>query len=1501
MKIFKSLTREANSTFSGRLSKTNLNDLQHFVRIFYGPVSFEDLKAHDSKTLVAVAYSMWKLSKKRKPKQPTLRVYNPTLQQEGWQTPHTVIQIVNDDMPFLVDSITHMLTSTLGLRIHVMNHPLMIVNRGQNGLRKKTISAPHECSDPELSKESYIYAEIDAVSDLLRLKTLEKQLLAVLREVRLVVSDWRKMLMKMDETISSLSSHAARAGHREGEENEAHEFLEWLKTDHFTFLGSRDYHFSNRGREPKVRLLKNSGLGILRNPKRHVIRGPRGFMEGAPEVIKFLKSNDPLFVTKANAKANVHRPVHMDYVGVKLYDRRGKTIGERQFVGLFTSQSYMRSPRQIPILRKKVEWVRQHMPFDVTSHAGKTITHILETFPRDELFLIDKHRLFDTAIGVLHLLEKPQPKAFLRIDPFERYVSAIVYVPRDSYHSGLRHKIEKILCKACAGEVSRYYALLSEDVLARWHFIIRTRPGHLPKININSINTHIREASLIWSDGLRDSLTHRFGDERGRLLFKKYQDTFSEAYKDSFTPKQALCDIESLELLGARKDTGFEIFQDENDCAYGFRLKIFHAARQIALSECLPILENLGLKVIAENTYELTGGQSGFIHSFALETRNQKSVDIAHIKPLLKPLLEQIWRGVVENDSFNALALQANLDSLNIIILRAYAKYLRQLGLAFSESYIETALSANPLIAQKLIHLFYVMFEPGRGDLHRRKVLAADLNKDMRTFLSKVTNLDYDRILRTLLHAINSTVRTNFFTNAYRKFNVLSEAYDANSLTPAFAIKLHTTLLSEAPKPRPYAEIFVYSPRLEGVHLRGGLVARGGIRWSDRREDFRTEILGLLKAQQVKNAVIVPVGAKGGFFPKRLPSVANRHAYLTEGRDCYRIFICSLLSVTDNRRGKRTVHPENVVTWDGEDSYLVVAADKGTATFSDEANSIALAQNFWLGDAFASGGSIGYDHKKIGITARGAWVSVARHFREMGINTDRENITVIGVGDMSGDVFGNGMLLSRKIKLLAAFDHRHIFFDPSPNPDKSYDERRRLFKKSGSSWSDYNLNLISRGGGVYSRAEKLIPLSGPMRELLGVQVKSLTPDETIHHLLKAKADLLWIGGIGTFVKASSETHAEAFDRADDLLRVNGAELRVKVVGEGANLGMTQKGRIEYALSGGRCNTDFIDNSAGVDCSDKEVNIKILLATAVKTGRLKPSERAALLKLMTPEVTNIVLRDNYLQTQAISIAQADSYKKREQHAGLIRILEKENRLERGLEKLPTEEQFSKPSLKQRGLSRPDLSVLVSHAKLRLKDLLLQGGMLETSMLQSELERGFPKILIRRFGRELKNHPLRRELVATALSNELVNRAGLTFVTEIEEETGLPVDQIVCSYLLVREAFNLSEIWHAVDQLDNRISASLQVQMHGEILNFLGRQAAWFLKNLKRPIDIQKSLIRFTKEFQKVLKKPENALEPHEREIFLKKVSDLMREGVPSATARQVSVLAVSEQIFNFASS
>jgi len=1493
-RILSQILKAARRAFGAKLSPGAFADLTRFIRIFYAPSSAEDLTELAPETHLAIAHSMWAFAHQRPRGRPIVRVFNPAPGDEGWKTSHTVIQMVNDDMPFLVDSITGALTTGRALRIHVMHHPLIIVARDRKGRRRRTVLAPREAQGAGRvrGKESYLYAEVDAISDAGELKALEKEFRKILYEVRLAVTDWKRMLAKAGEAIAGLAALAASS--RRADLREAKEFMEWLKTDNFTFLGSRDYEFAPGRRAPKVRQVKRSGLGILRNPERHVIRGPKGLMESAPEIIDFLKRKQPLLVTKANAKAVVHRPVHMDYVGLKLYDRRGRPVGERQFVGLFTSQSYMKSPRHVPVLRKKVEWVRSRMPFEPASHAGKIITHILETFPRDELFLIDERRLYDTVMGILRLLERPRPKAFLRVDPFGRYVSAIVYVPRESYHSGLRERIEKILCETFAGEVSRTYALLSEDVLARWHFIIRTKPGRVPKANAAALNARIREAARPWAEGLRDALAGTFGEEKGLALFDKYHRVFSEAYKEAFEPSQAIWDIENLEHFDPAADASFEIFREAEDHPRGFRLKIYHAARQIALSECLPMLENLGLRVIAENAYELLGERSGYIHAFTLETASGQAVDLAKAEPLVEPLLAQVWQGEVENDGFNALALYAEIPCPDIVILRAYAKYLRQVGLPFSQNYIEACLVANAPVARRLVRLFYALFEPGPASRDERKAAAKEHTKDIQGFLNRVTSLDHDRILRAYLNAVSATLRTNFFAAAYHACRLPRTALEAATPNPALALKIRSSHLPEAPKPKPFAEIFVYSPRLEGVHLRGGPVARGGIRWSDRREDFRTEVLSLMKAQQVKNAVIVPVGAKGGFFPKRLPAPEARDAWLAEGEACYRIFIRTLLSVTDNLVVGRAARPEGVFAWDGADPYLVVAADKGTAAFSDIANAIAIAEGFWLGDAFASGGSNGYDHKKMGITARGAWVSVVRHFREMGVDLARGTITAIGIGDMSGDVFGNGVLLSRRLKLVAAFDHRHIFFDPDPDPKKSFRERLRLFRLTRSSWADYNPRLLSKGGGVFSRAAKAVALTEPFRTFLGLETRTLAPAEIIQHLLKAKADLLWIGGIGTFVKASGETHAEASDRANDSLRVNGAELRVKVVGEGGNLGMTQKGRIEYALAGGRCNADFIDNSAGVDCSDKEVNIKILLAAAEKAGRFSPRARPRLLKSMTGEVAEIVLRDNYLQTQAISIAEADSLKKCEQHAGLIRVLEKEGRLERGLEKLPTEEQFSKIALKNRGLTRPDLAVLVSHAKLRLKDMLLQGEILETAMLKPELERGFPERLKRRFARELGRHPLRRELIATSLANELVNRAGLTFVTEIEEETGLSVDQIVSAYLVARETFRLKDVWRAIDRLDNRASAALQIRMHGAVLAFLRRQAAWFLKNLKRPIAIAPAVARFRGGVGKILDRPENVLGPLEREAFHGLAAEYTAGGAPAALARRVAAFSVLGQ-------
>lgn len=1479
------------------ISPKDIADLKRFIETFYNTVHFSEIDEIEPKRLSFIAQSLWQLGEKRFPGSPKVRVFNPDPKKDGWKSPHTCIQIINDDMPFLVDSITGGISNTRGLRIHTVNHPLFVVMRDDNGHRTKTIGAyfPEKGKKEPRGRESIIYLEIDVQGSPEARKELESFIYRILSDVRNSVDDWKKIIKKTDETCENL--HKAGTGKEKALFLEAEAFVNWLTDDNFTFLGYREYYFEDVGKNQTVRQDRTTGLGILRDPNRHVMRGPRGMTSESAEVQDFLSHPRPLLITKANIRSLVHRPVHMDYVSVKNYNQNGEPIGERQFVGLFTSQSYMRSPREVPILRKKVKNVQKRSPYGANSHAGKSITHILETFPRDELFLTTERKLLEVALGVLHLLERPRPKVFIREDKYGRYISAIVYVPRESYHSGLRKQIENILCEAYNGEVSVYYASLSEDVLARWHLIIRTKPGKVPKVSLRALNAKIEATSKTWAEGLREELVEKFGEGQGLSFFDKYQGIFSERYKESFEPRRAITDIVHFEGFDVEREVSFEVFREPQDADYVVRLNIYHPSRLIALSEVLPMLENLGVRVISENSYELLTEAGARIHAFYLETPNLGSIKIKKTEELVEPLLEKVWKREIENDYFNALAIHAGLPAQDIVVLRAYAKYLGQLGISYSQALIEQTMFQNPRLPRRLMKLFHVLFEPGKKSKSARTEEADKIIRDIKRHLSQIKSLDQDRIFRMFLAAIKATVRTNFYKNDFQPTAQPRVVGEGENPMPALALKIRTDMIPEAPKPRPFMEIFVSSPRVEGVHLRGGPVARGGIRWSDRREDFRTEVLGLMKAQQVKNAVIVPVGAKGGFFPKNLPVKGTREEIQKEGLASYRIFIRTLLSVTDNLKGTKVIPPSRVFRWDGDDSYFVVAADKGTATFSDQANEIAASTGFWLDDAFASGGSYGYDHKKMGITAKGAWVSVARHFREMGVNIETDTTTVIGIGDMSGDVFGNGMLLSKSMKLVAAFDHRNIFFDPNPDPAASFKERKRLFKKARSSWEDYNPDLISEGGGVFKRSVKSIKLTRALQDFMGLETPSMTPDEVIHNLLKSGADLLWVGGIGTYIKSAREAHIDVGDRANNNIRVNADEIKFQVIGEGGNLGMTQRSRIEFARQGGRLNTDFIDNSAGVDCSDKEVNIKILLASAIENGTLKSEHRNKLLSGMTGEVSDIVLRDNYFQTQAISMAEAEASKKHVQHGALIRRLEKEKRLERALETLPTEDQLLKLALKGRGITRPDLSVLVSHTKLWLKDMLLKSDILEAPILKAELVRSFPETLHVKFSKELESHQLRREIIATNVSNQVVNRAGLTFITEIEEETGLGVDQIVSAFMVARDVFDLRNCWFGIDALDYKVPADLQIQMQTQIAEFLGIQTAWFLKNLKRPINIENGIRIYQESLGRILKMPDRILGPLEQEAFKGKWQTFVINGVPEDLAKKVAAFIVMPKVLD----
>ncbi|MBK5919539.1 hypothetical protein CCR80_00600 [Rhodothalassium salexigens] len=1476
-----------------KLKQDDNDPLLRFLDILFSNAGADDLDAKSPEALLALGRYLWQLGETRRPGEPLVEVFNARTDRHGWTTPHTSVAIVNDDMPFLVDSITGALGTALRYRIHELHHPIVRVDRDDSG-RRTALLGPVDYGNgtarrPE-GQESILYVEIDEESDPAALARIEATIRATLADVRLAVTDWKAMLAKIDETAASLTVNPPPIDD-EGV-SEAIRFLRWMGSDNYTFLGFREYYFDGEPETATFKTDNDSGLGILRDPSRNIVRGQHGYTAISPEVRDFLSRPDmPLMVTKANRKSTVHRPVHLDYVSLKIYDARQRVVGERRFVGLFTARAYAESVSDTPWLRVKVRTVQEKAGFDPRSHAGKVLAHILETFPRDELFQIEEDLLLSISTQVMHLLERPRPHVFLRRDRFERFVSALIYVPRDNFKSGLRRKAADLLCAAFNGEVSVHYAQLSDDPLGRWHYIIRTKPGQVPEVDEKKLNEELIEAAKTWSERLREQLVQRHGEEEGNQLFHDWSDSFSFSYREDFPPARAIDDIARLARLHADRPVDFAVYHRPGDPADAVRLKIYTRERTVPLSRCMPMLEHAGFNVISEHAYELSGPRAGSIYDFDLSWPHG-AVDWAQARTLVEDLLNAVWLDRIADDRFNALVVPTGLDCRQVTVIRAYARYLRQLNVPYGTNALARALIDNPPITRLLFERFEAQLRPDFGardgapadaadnadDQAARDARVADIEQRFQAALEAVESLQHDRVLRAFNHAIAATLRTNFWGEYGDAF--------ADGLNTALALKIRTGSIEEAPRPRPWAEIFVYSSRLEGVHLRGGPVARGGLRWSDRGEDFRTEILDLMKAQQVKNAVIVPVGAKGGFVPTRLDRL-GRDERQGEGEACYRIFIQTLLSVTDNLDGDTVVPPARVVRRDADDPYLVVAADKGTARFSDTANGIAEARGFWLGDAFASGGSKGYDHKKMGITARGAWVSVQRHFREMGLNVQTDPIDVIGIGDMGGDVFGNGMLLSKTIRLKAAFNHLHIFLDPDPDPETAWAERKRLFDGPASGWADYDPALISTGGGVFRRDAKSIRLTPEIQAFLGVDDTTLTPSQLIHRILLARADLLWIGGIGTYVKAAHQSHSQVGDRANDDLRVDGEQLRVKAVGEGGNLGMTQAGRIEFARAGGRLNTDFIDNSAGVDSSDKEVNIKILLKDAAVNEGLSGPDRDALLVEMTDDVADLVLEDNYLQTLAISVAEHRAVKDRELHAGLIRTLEKEGAFERDLANLPSEEQFSELALNQSGLTRPEIATLMSYAKLSLTAILTPSPMMDEAILQPSLDWGFPAALRERYAALIARHRLRREIVATITANDVINRGGLTFVYEIRQETGLGVEQITAAFTVVRYAFDLDRVWAEIDGLDHQVPAAVQLDMHRSVATFLRHQTPWFLRNAPRPLDMGALIDRYGPAAGELFAAPESVLSADLAQAFEARVAEWTEPGVPDALARLVT--------------
>ncbi len=1441
--------------------------LADFVPPYYRGVAEEDLSLRDPAVFAAAAAAHLEFGRVRRAGEPKVRVFNPTESEHGWHAPGTIVEVVTDDMPFLVDSLA-MVLNDAGLAIQLMVHPVLRVVRDGRG----RLVGLESGGDGEDAAESWQHIAVPRIGDATRLEDIRQRILGMLEDVRLAVQDWPAMRQDAQRLAHELA--AGSPGVRRQEGVEAGEFLEWLADNHFTFLGYREYRLERGRHADHLVPVPKSGLGLLRAAAG---RPQPAKTELTGELRRKAREPALLIVTKANSVSTVHRSTYLDYIGVKTFDARGNVTGERRFIGLFTSSTYSANPREIPLLRHKVQRVVDHFGISATSHDGKAIIHVLETFPRDELFQSSVAELVRTVRGIVNLYERRRVRLFLRRDPYQRFFSCLLYVPRDRYNTQARERIERILVDELAGADFESQVQISESALARLHVLVRTAPSAGVAADVERIEHRITEALRTWPDQLREELVERLSPEEGDALAARFITAFPVAYQEDVPPAEAIHDLQELAALPATPGSlGMEL--RPGDATRGaLHLRLYRRGDPVAMSDMLPLLENFDLRILNERPYRVATADGGplWIQDLEVKHAGGRTLDPEQVGPRFEEAFHAVRQGFAESDGFNRLVLAAGLDWRQALLLRAICRYLLQTGITFSQKYMEEVLARNVVIASRLVWTFEARFDP---DL-RPTVRAAQikrLTEDVAEALEQVTSPDDDRILRAFRAVIMATLRTNHYQR------------DASGQPkPYLSFKLDPQQLPDLPKPRPMFEIWVYSPRVEGVHLRMGRVARGGLRWSDRREDFRTEILGLMKAQNVKNTLIVPVGAKGGFVPKQMPAGASREVVQREGTECYRWFIRGLLDVTDNVIGDVVIPPERTVRYDADDPYLVVAADKGTATFSDTANALAAEYGFWLGDAFASGGSAGYDHKKMGITAKGAWECVKRHFREMGVDTQAQDFTVAGIGDMAGDVFGNGMLLSPHIRLVAAFNHQHIFLDPDPDAVRSHRERERLFNLPRSAWSDYDPKLISRGGGVFPRNAKQIALPAQARALLGLETSQATPQEIIRAILRLPVDLLWNGGIGTYVKASWEANPAVGDRTNDAVRVDGRELRCKVVGEGGNLGFSQLGRIEYAMRGGRINTDFVDNSGGVDCSDHEVNIKILLKAVQHRVKLTTPQRNRLLAAMTDDVAALVLRDNYLQSQAISLLEATASERLGEHAHFIRSLELDGVLDRSLEYLPSGEEIEDRRRAGQTLVRPELAIMVSYAKIALNAQLIQSDVPEDPYLGLELNRYFPERLTRRFRRLLGDHRLRREIIATATTNSIVNRMGPTFVARAQQDTGADAATVARAYAIAREAFEVRETWNAIEALDNRVASSVQYRMVQDTVGLIRQATYWMIQRHRNALGIEQQVARLQPGIRELARAPLQWLQASDRAGFEARTAELGAAGVPADLARRIA--------------
>ena len=1474
--ITKALTKGKTPEQAGKIAP--------IAKLLWQNVAPEDIEPFTVNEITALTQKTADHLAKFKPGSAKVTVYNPG--DNGGQADNiTVVEIINDDMPFLFDSTVAFITD-VDYTISLIAHPIISVARTPGGSLREVSSELR--AGEEFIRESIMHIHIDRIESAAERDALHDEIVSTLVEIRAAVLDWRIMQTRVKDAIEAYQRTPPPVPVEEL--TESMEFLQWLLDNHFTLLGVRDYSFEGGSEQGALVALPKTGLGVLRNPERKVLSRGSTTEAITPKIRAYLRQPSPLIITKSDSISKVHRRTAMDYIGIKQFDKDGELVGEIRIVGLFTSTAYTSSPRYIPLIRRKIDSVIAKAGLNPQSHSGKGMLNVLESFPRDELFQMDTEALHDMTNGIIRLEERPRTKLFVRHDRFDRFVSAYVYISRERFNSGIRSKVGALLAGAYNGRVTNFSPFFSDTPLVRVHFIIARNPGDAPKTDFAKIEADIVDVVRTWDDRLAETIADHFKPKITAYLKKKYFGAFSAAYEEAFSPDSSIYDIREIESLEEGTKIGVHFFNIEKEPRNRCRLKLYHYDQSVSLSARLPIIENMGLRATEESTFTVAPRRNSdtrtvFIHEVTLESRDEADIAMDDLARKLEDCFLAVWERRAENDPFNALVLKAQFDWRDAALLRACGKYLRQVGIAYSSDYMAATLVKHADIAKMLLEVFYLRFDISRKTANgtiesklTRRPLTSKLAAKISSDLQEVPSLDEDQIVRRYLNLIRSINRTNYFQNL-----------DGGVRPATISFKINSADIEELPEPRPFAEIFVYSPDVEGIHLRGGKIARGGLRWSDRPEDFRTEVLGLAKAQNVKNAVIVPVGAKGGFVPKNLPEGGGREEIFAEGTRAYKLFVSALLDISDNLDGEKVIPPRDILRNDEDDPYLVVAADKGTATFSDTANAIAQEHGFWLDDAFASGGSAGYDHKKMGITARGGWEAVKRHFREVDIDTQSTPFRVIGVGDMSGDVFGNGMLLSQQIKLVAAFDHRDIFIDPTPDPAKSYKERARIFELPRSSWKDYNEKLISSGGGIFSRQLKAIPLSKEMREISGLSGKTATPNQLIAGILKTDADLLWFGGIGTYVRASLENNADVGDRANDQIRVTASDLRVKAIGEGANLGITQKARIEFALKGGRINTDAIDNSAGVNSSDVEVNFKIALGAAEKAGKLKRAQRNKLLAAMTDDVAALVLRNNYLQTLCLSMCQARGSAEFGYTKRLMEAMEAQGLLNSKLEDLPDGTVLADREATGTDFTRPELSVLVAYSKIALFDDLIETSVPDDPYFESQLFRYFPARMAKRFNAEIVGHKLRREIITTLLANSIINRGGPTFIYRLIEETGHSAADIAKAFILARDAFGFTEMNDQVDELDNKVSGETQIKLYVELQRVLRRATVWFLLNVDFEQGLDKLVIHYAKGLKELQRNFDKALPDAGKQTVKARFDDYIKNGLPKEIATLFSQL------------